>query len=753
VVFSGTVSDGVGSGVAAVEVSLDGGYTWQPATVDGSDWHLTWEADDDMEYVSFPAQVRARDQVGNTSTTERSFSIDNQPPYGPTVEEFTAKLIPGAPPETWHDAPPGTHFDIPMWLEFTWRQPVDGSGLATSLVYVDQVSNTLPTIDLGSVTSYTYYLATPGDWYVHLAVEDLLGNQFIRHYGPWHVGTVADLAGLFVSGLQTIVVDGEINLDAAVNMWSDFGWEWGIFELMDNAEPPANLTDWWDPQNLLVTWDEGNLYLGYQGAYWDLDGGLWAYIGSDPGGSTSAVVPMSNTLPFAADTALLVSSSDTISQWNWIAGSWQPVAFTGEFAQGEGGSTEIGLPMPMDTLTGLELIVFALDDDGNPWAVFPTTNPLAGTWPDHYAWSNLGSVFTTTQQWLVGSSALMDLDSPQAPLGVWGPGDTVEYVVVLNNQELFTLTNPLLTFGVDSGVVYSSVVGAVLSDPWEFDLGNLGPGATQVVTVAASLSNDLCSLISSDSVGISVTLDTLPPLQLGLSHLVDCEAPTVRVPNRQTIDCSQQAIYGMASDGLGSGVSLVEFRPVGSTEWQPADGTLFWAADMPPSMTSTWGIEVRAWDWYSHVSSIESYEFTVTQITDLELTKDTVRDFALPGQSVIFTLDFANRSPCTGRGVSVSDHMPISLTVTSVISSGAEITYTGSISPYVWQIQDLDPGEGGVITVTGVLSDTLLDGQWLGNSATITATTPDSNTRNNRDQAYVTITIEELYLPLILRGH
>ena len=85
VVFSGTVAD-AGSGVAAVEVSLDGGYTWLPTTVDGSAWHLTWEADADLEYVSYPVQVRARDQVGNSSTDTLSFSIDNQPPNGPHAQ-------------------------------------------------------------------------------------------------------------------------------------------------------------------------------------------------------------------------------------------------------------------------------------------------------------------------------------------------------------------------------------------------------------------------------------------------------------------------------------------------------------------------------------------------------------------------------------------------------------------------------------------------------------------------------------------
>lgn len=66
VVFSGTVTDG-GSGVAAVEVSLDGGFTWQLATVDGADWELTWEVPEDLEFVSYPVRMRARDQAGKST--------------------------------------------------------------------------------------------------------------------------------------------------------------------------------------------------------------------------------------------------------------------------------------------------------------------------------------------------------------------------------------------------------------------------------------------------------------------------------------------------------------------------------------------------------------------------------------------------------------------------------------------------------------------------------------------------------------
>ena len=60
--------------------------------------------------------MRARDQAGNTTTHARTFSIDGLPPTGPTVESFVALLGPLS-----KEAPPGSHLDLPLSLQVTWR--------------------------------------------------------------------------------------------------------------------------------------------------------------------------------------------------------------------------------------------------------------------------------------------------------------------------------------------------------------------------------------------------------------------------------------------------------------------------------------------------------------------------------------------------------------------------------------------------------------------------------------------------------
>ncbi len=70
-------------------------------------------------------------------------------------------------------------------------------------------------------------------------------------------------------------------------------------------------------------------------------------------------------------------------------------------------------------------------------------------------------------------------------------------------------------------------------------------------------------------------------------------------------------------------------------------------------------------------------------------------------------------------------------------TSSLLITDTGYTPPYVWQVQDLAPGQSGVITITGVLTVPLAAGTYT-NTAVITAT-GDLVAENNT--AVVTFTV------------
>lgn len=123
---------------------------------------------------------------------------------------------------------------------------------------------------------------------------------------------------------------------------------------------------------------------------------------------------------------------------------------------------------------------------------------------------------------------------------------------------------------------------------------------------------------------------------------------------------------------------------------------------------------------------------------DLVITKTVAPEMpVLPGAHITYTLAFANADIGAATGVVITDHIPVSVTNTGVISHGVIITPVSG-TRYVWQVQDLASGEGGVITISGVLSESLTRGTFV-NTAVITNTRSDNSPGNNTDKASVIV--------------
>jgi hypothetical protein len=83
--------------------------------------------------------------------------------------------------------------------------------------------------------------------------------------------------------------------------------------------------------------------------------------------------------------------------------------------------------------------------------------------------------------------------------------------------------------------------------------------------------------------------------------------------------------------------------------------------------------------------------------------------------------------------------------------SSRPVTPTGTVS-YTWLLGDLPPGEGGVITITGMVSPDLSPGHVFTNTAAITATMVDGCPANNRDSVRVSVHSRHfVHLPLVLK--
>ena len=121
---------------------------------------------------------------------------------------------------------------------------------------------------------------------------------------------------------------------------------------------------------------------------------------------------------------------------------------------------------------------------------------------------------------------------------------------------------------------------------------------------------------------------------------------------------------------------------------------------------------------------------------DLSIVKTVTPSTAAPGGTITYTLTFSNAGGVTATGVVITDSIPVSVTSPTVVgSSGAAITLTGSAPHFVWSVANLAPGQGGVITLTGVLSEPLAAGVFTNTAEIACAETEGDETNNSSDAA------------------
>ncbi len=581
--FGSTASDD-NSGLASVEISLDGGYTWLPASVSGSDWSLEWEGPIGQEFVSFPVWARAADRAGNTTLEARPITVDNVPPTGLEPVTFSA--------------PPGTHFDQPTALVITWTTPEDGSGIADVVLAVDQVTGTFPTSVVTGNTA-AEMLSQPGDWYVHIGAKDAAGNQFNLEYGPWRVGTFDDPPTACGDRKQTIIVDGYLDLANG---------EWRESERLDDDERPHIANSQVETTALYASWDGEAFYVGWQGAWWALDGDLWVYLDTQAGGAASGIETPAGPviLPFLADLALNITSSTEGNLWAYNGAQWAAIGGM-EFVQGENGDTEARIPWNIDTISSLNLVAFAVSDDipsvdeSHFWSTFPTNNDLSGALTRFYHWDDLCSVAVINDSQPRADSVLMALSSTQLPGSIWGPNAGLTYRVDLANQETRLVNGLQVELQATPGLSYLTVEGAACADcaapdHWLLDVPPIDAAVSHVITITAALDSDLTGL---SDVSTSASLESGGDVfsQASLSHRVDGETPEVIITSMpgQMLPVGLVTLYGAADDGMGAGIALVQVST--GTTWHDATGLQNWSAEVSvPVGATSFTVWVRAFD-------------------------------------------------------------------------------------------------------------------------------------------------------------
>ncbi len=113
-------------------------------------------------------------------------------------------------------------------------------------------------------------------------------------------------------------------------------------------------------------------------------------------------------------------------------------------------------------------------------------------------------------------------------------------------------------------------------------------------------------------------------------------------------------------------------------------------------------------------------------------------------------MTFSNAGGTIASNVIITDEVPDELLNVSFVGN-CPLTPTGSV-PYTWLVGDLVPGQGGVITLTGMVDPGLPDGYEFTNIATIGATATDGDPSNNKETVRVMVGEPlRIYLPLVLK--
>ncbi len=158
---------------------------------------------------------------------------------------------------------------------------------------------------------------------------------------------------------------------------------------------------------------------------------------------------------------------------------------------------------------------------------------------------------------------------------------------------------------------------------------------------------------------------------------------------------------------------------------------------------------LRAVDQAGHDSGYQDFGLWTLKWQDLAIYKTVAPSTMITaGIPLTYTLTFSNLGATVAASVTITDIVPTKLLNIS-FTSNRPITLTGTIS-YTWLVGSLEPAQGGIITITGLVDPQLPRNSAFTNVAIIDADAIDGNPDNNRSSVRV-MTLVRIYLPLVLK--
>ncbi|MEM7029049.1 MAG: cadherin domain-containing protein [Chloroflexota bacterium] len=333
------------------------------------------------------------------------------------------------------------------------------------------------------------------------------------------------------------------------------------------------------------------------------------------------------------------------------------------------------------------------------------------------------------------------------------PGETIQYTLNYTNAGGDIATSVIITDDLPISITVQSVVGTPIVPVTQtqtgltFDLGTVEVGDTGSIVITGMITEPHPVGVFTNSAvirtAITDTNSSNNEAVVGLSIIN--AAPTI-LPATFTVaeNVTNGTMVGNVSAVDGNGDNFVLSIVAGNESGifalnDSGQITVTNNAALDYEVTTLYTLTVAASDGL--LTGTETISIAVSNVNaDLVITKVVTPTAVDPGDSITYTLTFSNTGIDTAIGVVITDLIAsdfVNVVYEATADSGVTVTQTAGIT-YAWIVGPLMQGQGGIITITGQLPETIAAGG-ITNTAVITTDSGDSNAGDNTSSASITV--------------
>jgi uncharacterized repeat protein (TIGR01451 family) len=346
-------------------------------------------------------------------------------------------------------------------------------------------------------------------------------------------------------------------------------------------------------------------------------------------------------------------------------------------------------------------------------------------------------------------------------------GDWITYTLVFSNTGIAPahgvvitdllpahLEDPLFT---SSGAFVSLRPGSQLI----WDVSDLSPGEGGAITITARVALSFTGYLTNAALITALEVDAHAENNLSGAVHTAVVLPDLGIAKRgpAEVTVGDWVTYSLVFSNTGNasahGVVIQDLLPAALTNAtfassgatitpRPGDPFTWDVADLSPGEGGAITITARpdpsfsgylantalitALEIEAHTENNRSGPvYTTVGLPDLGISKRGSAEI-MAGGWIVYSLVFSNAGITPAHGVVIQDLLPAALINATFASFGAIIS-PRSGAPFTWDVADLSPGEGGVITIVA-RADPSFSG-YLANTALITSLEMDAHSENN----------------------